>query len=86
MVPWDTAKRPKLDVLLHAKSLCEFARSGRISLSWLATQCKSMTFAREPMLRSLGLPMGRLGLRCHQRVLVELGNALAFFVSSSFWC
>ena len=79
MVPWDTSKSPKLDVLLHAKSLCELARSGRVCFSWIATPCKSLTGARKPVLRSLGLPLGKLGLRDHQQVLVNLGNALAFF-------
>ena len=75
---WDTSKSLKLDVLFHAMSLRELARGGRVSFSLLALPCKSMTGALF-MLRSLGLQLGKLGLRDHQRVLVELGNALAFF-------
>ena len=73
VVPWDTSKNQKLDVLLHAHSLV------RVNFAWRATPCKSMTLARELALRSLGLPNGRRGLSENQRTFVELGNALAFF-------
>ena len=79
MVPWDTNKSPKLDVILHKSALCRLSRSGRVVFSWMGTPCRSLTLSRDPALRTLSSPMGKVDLQWWQADLVTEGNALAIF-------
>ena len=78
-VPWDIKDSPKLDVIQWSRELISLARLGYLCLVWLGTVCKSFTVARSPRVRSVACPWGLSGLTDTESVLVETGNALAFF-------
>ena len=77
--PWDNKFGREFDVLQHGSVLLALARSGRLAVSHLGTPCQSMTWCRQPQLRSIQYPDGLPDLTGKQSQLVLLGNSLMSF-------
>ena len=77
--PWDVVYGEQFDVLKHGEVLIDAVKAGRVAHMHFGTPCQSMTWARNPQLRSEEWPLGKQGLSNKQSLLVRRGSALVAF-------
>ena len=80
--PWDVVYGEEFDVLSHGQVLFDTVKAGFLKHIHFGTPCQSMTWARDPQLRSTEWPLGLPQLSEKQRALVSMGNELASFTVS----
>ena len=79
--PWDIQFGPQWDVIRNGRKLIELARHGILRHVHFGAPCQSLTWARDPQLRSAEWPWGLPNLLPHQQELVDMGNALVEFTA-----
>ena len=77
--PFDLKFGEQYDLLKHEAVVIALIVASILGFLWLGTPCRSMTFAREPQLRTVDEILGKKNLSSRQREIVEVGTSLAHF-------
>ena len=79
IAPWDVDRSRTMDVRRNGRTLWAFAASGRVGWNHSGTPCTSLTWARDPQLRSWTEVQGKASLNAEQARKADDGNCLCLF-------